>query len=109
MISVGEKLTKNVKIKKIVKEKSLKKEKNFDTIMFNVVGVKNSNAIIFMKYYINDTMTISSNFTKFSFEFENFLKEENAAQTHEKEQKKKKSSKKNENETSEETKKKTDE
>ena len=41
-----------------------------------------------MKYHINDTTTISNNFTKFFFEFENFLKEKSAAQTHEKEQKK---------------------
>ena len=54
--------------------------------MFEIVDVKNSNAMIFMKYYINDTTTISSNFTR------------------------KKSSKKNENESFEKTKeKKTDE
>ena len=56
--------------------------------MFEVVDVKDSNAEIFMKYQINDTTMISNNFIKFSFEFENFLKKENAAQTQKKEQKK---------------------
>ena len=74
--------------------------------MFDIVNVKNSNAKIFIKYYIDDTITISSNFTKFFFEFKSFLKEESAAQTYEKEQKKKKSSKKNENKNFEKTKKK---
>ena len=76
--------------------------------MFDVVDVKNSNVKIFIKYYIDNTTTISSNFTKIFFEFENFLKKESAAQTHEKKQKK--ISKKNENESFEKTKKKkTDE
>ena len=66
MISVGEKSTKDIKIKKTVEKKFLKKKKNSDTMMFNVVGVKNSNTVIFIKYHIDDTMTISSNFTKFS-------------------------------------------
>ena len=82
MINVDEKPTKNIKIKRIVKEKFSKKEKNFDTMMFEVVDVKNSNAVIFMKYHINDTTTISSSFTK------------------------KKNSKKNKNGSSEKTKKK---
>ena len=55
--------------------------------MFEVVDVKNSNVKTFIKYYIDDTTTISRNFTKSFFEFENFLKKENAAQTHEKKQK----------------------
>ena len=110
MISVDEKLTKNVKMKKIIKKKFSKKKKNFDTMMFEIVDVKNSNVGIFIKYYINDTTTISSIFTKFSFEFKSFLKKKNATQTHEKEQKKEKNSKNNKNESSEKTeKKKTDE
>ena len=85
MINVGEESAENVKMKKIVKEK-FSKEENFDTMMFEVVGVKDSNAMILIKYHINDTTTISSSFTK------------------------EKSSKKNENESSEKTKKKkTDE
>ena len=64
IISVGEKSTENVKIKKIVKEKFLKKKKNLDTMMFEVVDVKDSNAMIFIKYHIDDTMTISSSFTR---------------------------------------------
>ena len=81
MISVDKKSTENVKMKRIVKEKFSKKKKNFDTMMFEIVDVKNLNAVIFMKYYINDTTTTSSSFTK------------------------EKNSKKNENESSEETKK----
>ena len=64
MISVGEESAKNVKMKKIVKEKFLKEEENLDTMMFEIADVKNSNAVIFMKYYIDDTMTISGSFTK---------------------------------------------
>ena len=63
MINVDEKSTKDVKMKKIMKKKFSKKE-NFDTMMFEIVDVKNSNAVIFMKYHINDTMTISSSFTR---------------------------------------------
>ena len=86
MINVGEKLTKNVEIKRVVKKKFSKKKENFDIMMFEVVDVKNPNAVTFMKYYINDTTTISSSFTK------------------------EKNSKKNENESSEKAKKKkTDE
>ena len=79
MISVGEEPAENVKMKKIVKEK-FSKEENFDTIMFEVVGVKNPDAVTLMKYHIDDTMTISDSFTK------------------------KKNSKKNENESSEKAK-----
>ena len=86
MINVGEKSTRNVKMKRIVKKEFSKKKENLDTMMFEIVDVKNSNAEIFMKYYVNDTTTISNNFTK------------------------KKSSKKNENKSFEKTKKKeTDE
>ena len=64
MISVDEKSTKNIKIKKIVKKKFSKKEKDFDTMMFEIVDVKNSNVMIFIKYHIDDTTTISGSFTK---------------------------------------------
>ena len=97
MINVDEKSTEDVKMKKIVEKRFSKEKKNSDTMMFEVVGVKNSNARIFMKYHIDDTTSTSSSFTKFSFKFESFLKKENTAQT--KAQKKKKSSKKNKNES----------
>ena len=84
MISVDEKSTENVKIKKIIEKKFLKKKENFDTMMFDVVDNKNSDAIT-IKYHINDITTISSSFTKFFFEFKNFLKKKNAAQTQKKE------------------------
>ena len=61
IINVGEKSAEDVK--RIIKKKFSKKE-NLDTIIFGVVDVKNSNAVIFMKYYIDDTTTISGNFTK---------------------------------------------
>ena len=94
MISAGEKSAENVKMKEIVKKKFSKEKENSDTIMFKIVDVKNSNAVIFMKYYINDTTTISSSFTK-----------EKSSKKNENE-----SSKKDENESSEKTKKKkTDE
>ena len=64
MINVDEKSAKNVKMKRIMKKKFSKKKKNFDTIMFEIADVKDSNAIIFMKYYIDDTTTISGSFTK---------------------------------------------
>ena len=69
---------KNMKNEKIVDKKFSKKKKNSDTMMFEIVDVKNSNAKIFIKYYIDDTTTISSNFMKFFFEFKNFLKKEDA-------------------------------
>ena len=75
-------------MKKIVEKIFLKKKRNFDTMMFDIVDVKNFNAEIFMKYYIDDITTISNNFMKFVFEFEDFLKKENAMQTYEKKQKK---------------------
>ena len=85
IINAGEEPAEDVKMKRIVKKKFSKKE-NLDTMMFETVGVKNSNAVIFMKYHIDDTTTTSDSFTK------------------------KKSSKKNENGSSEKTKKKkTDE
>ena len=64
MINVDEKSTKNVKMKRIVKKKFSKKKENFDTMMFEIVDVKNSNAVNFIKYYINGTTTISNSFTK---------------------------------------------
>ena len=81
-----------MKIKKIIKKNFLKEKENFDTIIFEIVDIKNSNAEIFIKYYIDDTMTTSSNFTKFFFELENLLEKESATQTqaHEKKQRKKK-------------------
>ena len=85
MINAGEKSAENVKMKRIVKKEFSKKE-NFDTMMFEIVDVKDSDAVILMKYHIDDTMTISNSFTK------------------------EESSKKNENESFEKTeKKKTDE
>ena len=97
-------------MKRIVKEKFLKKKENSDTMIFNVIDAKNSNAIILIKYHINDMIIISSNFIKISFEFKNLKKKENATQTQKKEQKKEKNSKKNENKSFEKTKeKKTDE
>ena len=107
MISVDEKSTKNVRTKKVIKEKFSKKKENSDMRMFEIVDVENSNVEIFMRYHIDDTMTISNSFMKFFFKFKSFLKEESAAQTqaHKKEQEKKEFEK-NENESFEKTKKK---
>ena len=63
MISADEKPAKDVKMKEIVKKKS-SKEENFDTMMFEGVDLKDSNAVTFMKYHIDDTMTISGSFTE---------------------------------------------
>ena len=63
MINVDEEPAENVKMKRIVKEKFSKK-KDFDTMMFEIVDVKNSDAMIFIKYHIDDTTTISSSFTR---------------------------------------------
>ena len=84
MINVNEKSAKNVKIKKIVEKKFSKKKENSDIMIFEIVDVKDSNAEIFIKYYIDDTTTISNSFTKFFFESKNFSKKESAAQAHEK-------------------------
>ena len=75
MINVDEKSTENIKMKRIIKKEFLKKKENFDTMMFRIVDLKNSNARIFMKHHINDIMSISNNFTKFFFIFEKFFKE----------------------------------
>ena len=48
-------------------KKFLKEKETSGTMMFKIVDVKNSNAKIIIKYHINDTSTISSNFTKFFF------------------------------------------
>ena len=72
MINVNEKSMKNVKMKKIVEKKSSKKKKNFDMMIFEIVNVKDSNAEIFMKYHIDDTMTISNNFRNFFSNLKNF-------------------------------------
>ena len=64
MINVGEESAKDVKMKKIMKKEFSKKKKNFDTMMFEIADVKDSNAVIFMKYHIDDTTTTSNNFTK---------------------------------------------
>ena len=91
MINVGEKPAEDVKMKKVV-EKFSKKKENSDTMMFEIVDVKNSNARILMKHHIDDTTSTSNNFTKFFSEFENFLKKESATQA--KAQKKKQKKKK---------------
>ena len=82
IISVDEKPTEDVKMKKIVKEKFSKEKENLDTMMFEIVDVKDPNAVTFIKYHIDDITTISGSFTK------------------------EKNSKKNENESFEEAKKK---
>ena len=64
MINVDEEPAENVKMKEIIKKKFSKEKENSDTMMFEIVDVKNSNAVIFMKYHIDDMTTISSNFTK---------------------------------------------
>ena len=63
MINVGEESAEDVKMKRVVKKK-FSKEKDSDTMMFEIVDVKNPNAMTFMKYHIDDTTTISSNFTE---------------------------------------------
>ena len=43
IISVDEKLTKNMKMKRIIEKKFSKKKEDFNIMMFEIVGVKNSN------------------------------------------------------------------
>ena len=57
-----------------MKKKFEKKKENFYYIMFEDLVVKNSNAQISAKYYINDTTSFSNVIKNFSFEFENILK-----------------------------------
>ena len=64
MINVDEKSAEDVKMKIIIKEKFSKKKENLNTMMFEIVDVKNSDAVTFIKYYIDDTMTISNSFTR---------------------------------------------
>ena len=95
MINVDEESAEDVKMKRIIKKKFSKKE-NLDTMMFGVVGVKNPNAVIFMKYYIDDTTTILDSFTK----EKSSKKNENGSSKKNKNE----SSKKNENESFEKAK-----
>ena len=74
MINAGEKSAENVRMKKIIKKKFSKEKENSDTMMFEIVNVKNSNARIFMKHHIDDTTSISSSFTKLFFEIKKFFK-----------------------------------
>ena len=93
MINIDKKPTEKVKMKRIIEKKFLKKEVNSNTIIFESVNMKNSNARTFIIFYINDTTLFASILiSKFLFEFENFLKIENKAsmkaQTKEKNSKK---------------------
>ena len=63
MINAGEEPTEDVEMKRIMKKKFSEKE-YFDRMIFEIVDMKNSNAVTFMKYHIDDTTTISSSFTK---------------------------------------------
>ena len=71
-----------MKIKKMIEKRFSKKEVNSNTIMFESVNVKNSNAQIFIMFHINDTTSFANIFiSKFVFEFEDFLKIENKTST----------------------------
>ena len=75
----------------LMSEEKRKKWKN--TMMFESVNVKNSNARTFMIFHINDTTSFANIFiSKSLFEFESFLKVESEALT--KTQTKEKNSKK---------------
>ena len=82
MINVDDKSTENVKIKKIIEKKFSKKKVNSNTIIFEDVNVKNSNARTFMMFYIDDT-TLFANIlnSKSLLEFENSSKIENKMST----------------------------
>ena len=72
-INVDEKSTK-MNMKKLVKKKFEKKKENSRYMMFEDLVVKNSNARISAKHYIDDTTSFSSVIENFSFKFKNFLK-----------------------------------
>ena len=65
-----------------LKKKNLKRKMNSNTIMFENVNVKNSNARIFIMFYIDDTtLSASILILKSLFKFESFLKIKNKTST----------------------------
>ena len=65
-------------MKKMIEEKFSKEKINSNTMMFEGVNVKNSNAQTFIMFYIIDTTSFASIIiSKFLLEFESFLKVEN--------------------------------
>ena len=63
-------------MKKLVKKKFEKKKKNFRYIMFENLVVKNLNAQVSAKYYINNTTLSSNVIENFSFESKNVSEKE---------------------------------
>ena len=74
-INADEKSTK-INMRKLVKKKFEKKKKNFRYIMFEDLVVKNSNARISAKHYINDMTSFLNVIENFSFKFKNFSERE---------------------------------
>ena len=74
-INADEKSAK-MNMKELVKKKFEKKKENSQYIMFEDLVVKNSNAQISAKYYIDDTTSSSNVIENFSFKFKNVLKRE---------------------------------
>ena len=71
-----------MKIKKIIENKFFKKKVTSNGIVFESVNVKNTNARIFMMFYIDNTTSFANTFiSKFLFEFKDFSNIENDAST----------------------------
>ena len=75
MINADEKSAK-MNMKELVKKRFEKKKENSRYMMFENLVVKNLNARILTKHYINNTTSSLSVIENFSFEFENFSKKE---------------------------------
>ena len=70
------------KNKKNYSKRFSKKEVNSNTMMFENVNVTNSNARMFIMFYINNTTSFASILiSKFLLEFESFLKIKSEAST----------------------------
>ena len=74
-INADEKSAK-MNMRKLMKKRFEKKKKNFRYVMFEDLVVKNSNARISAKHYINNTTSSSNVIENFSFKFENFSEKE---------------------------------
>ena len=74
-INADKKSTK-MNMKRFVKKRFEKKKENSRYMMFENLVVKNSNAQVSTKYYINDTTSSSNVIENFLFKSENFLKRE---------------------------------
>ena len=70
-----------INMREIVEKRFSKKKENFRYMMFENVVVKNSNARILIKHFIENTTLFSNVIKSFSFKFKNFSEKESEKKT----------------------------